>query len=152
MPAVLTKYFGSLEYHQSEVVRFPSGLPAFEEELEFLVIEPAAKAPLAFLQSMRQPNLCFLALPVLAIDPGYSLAVAIEDLEALQLETSRQPVIGAEIDCWTVIAPPHDGLLTANLLAPIVINRENRRGVQAIRLDSTYSHQHPVAKVEDVCS
>ncbi len=66
MPKVLTKYFGSLEYEPKDVVKFPSGLPAFEEELEFIVIEPAAKAPLAFLQSLRQPGLCFLTLPILA--------------------------------------------------------------------------------------
>ena len=152
MPQVLTKYFGSLEYLEDDVVQFPSGLPAFEEELEFLVIEPAAKAPLAFLQSMRQPGLCFLALPILAVAPDYALAMTLEDLEALHMDTGRQPEIGREVDCLAVIAPPQDGLLTANLLAPVVINRSNRFGVQAIRLDSTYSHQHPVAKVEDVCS
>jgi len=152
MPQVLTKYFGSLEYQEDEVVQFPSGLPAFEEELEFLVIEPAAKAPLAFLQSMRQPGLCFLALPILAIDPDYALAITLEDLEALQLETTHQPEIGRDIDCLAVIAPPQDGPITANLLAPIVINRGKRFGVQAIRLDSTYSHQYPVAKAEDACS
>ena len=63
MPQVLTKYFGSLELQEEEIVRFPSGLPAFEEERQFLVIEPAANAPLAFVQSVRQPGLCFLLYP-----------------------------------------------------------------------------------------
>ncbi len=34
---------------------------------------------------------------------------------------------------------------TANLMAPIVLNVKTRRGLQAIRRDSRYSHQHPVA-------
>lgn len=152
MPKVLTKYFGSLEYEPKDVVKFPSGLPAFEEELEFIVIEPAAKAPLAFLQSLRQPGLCFLTLPILAIAPDYTLCIALEDLETLKLETGHQPEIGREIDCLAVIAPPQNGPLTANLLAPVIINRGNHFGVQAIRLDATYSHQYPVATAVDACS
>ena len=152
MPQLHTKYFGPLEYQEQDVVRFPSGLPAFEEESRFLVIEPPDRAPLAFLQSMRQPGLCFLALPVLSVEPRYGLAITTEDLEALKLDTGRQPAIGAEVDCLVVIAIPEGGVPSANLLAPIVINRANRLGTQAIRVDSTYSHQHPVAKVEDACS
>jgi flagellar assembly factor FliW len=152
MPQARTKYFGTLEYREQDVVRFPSGLPAFEDESRFLVIEPPDRAPLAFLQSMRQPELCFLALPVLAIDPQYNLAMTEEDLEALELDTSRQPAIGVEVDCLAIVAVPESGPASANLLAPIVIHRGSRLGVQAIRVDSTYSHQHPVAKQEDVCS
>ncbi len=152
MPQILTKYFGELEYQEQDVVRFPSGLPAFEEDLEFLLIEPAARAPLAFLQSTRQPRLCFLALPVLAIDPQYALAISAEDLAALEVDTARQPSIGADIHCLAVIAAPEQGPPTANLLAPIVINRKSRLGLQAVRVDSTYSHQHRLSPAEDVCS
>jgi flagellar assembly factor FliW len=152
MPQILTKYFGELEYQEQDVVRFPSGLPAFEEDLQFLVIEPAAQAPLAFLQSTRQPRLCFLALPVLAIDPQYALSVTTEDLGALELDTTRQPSIGAEIDCLAVVAAPEQGPATANLLAPIVINRKSRLGLQAVRVDSIYSHQHRLSPAEDICS
>ena len=152
MPQVLTKYFGPLEYQEDDVVRFPSGLPAFEEELAFLVIEPAVHAPLAFVQSVRQPGLCFLALPVLAVDPNYSLVIAVEDLDMLKLDSSRQPAIGREVDCLALIAAPESGPATANLLAPIVISKKNRLGAQAIRVDSTYSHQHPLGEPEVVCS
>ena len=152
MTQVLSKYFGPLEYREQDVVRFPSGLPAFEEEHEFLVIENASQAPLIFIQSIRQPGLCFLALPVLAIDPGYNFAVTAEDIDKLGLDATRQPAIGTEVDCLAIIAAPEDGTATANLLAPIVINRKNRMAVQAIRVDSTYSHQHVLTPAEDVCS
>lgn len=152
MPQLVTKYFGPLEYREEDVVQFPSGLPAFEDESRFLVIEPPDRAPLAFLQSMRQPGLCFLALPVLTIDPQYALAMTVDDLEVLQLDAGRQPAIGVEVDCLAIVAVPETGPANANLLAPIVIRRGNRLGVQAIRVDSTYSHQHPMAKEEDICS
>ena len=152
MPQILTKYFESFEYQEDDVVEFPSGLPAFENETRFLIIERAATAPLAFLQSLGQPDLCFLALPVLAIDPNYESAVTREDLQTLGLELNRQPRIGAEIGCLAILVVTENGRTSANLSAPVVINRTNRIGLQAIRADSVYSHQHPVTIQEEVCS
>jgi flagellar assembly factor FliW len=142
MPELLTKYFGSIQYREEDVVEFPSGLPGFEEESQFLVMEPPASAPLAFLQSVRLPGVCFLALPIQGIDSDYKLEITREDLESLGLPTTRQPRIGDEIGCFAVIVVAENGPVTANLLAPVIVNLENRRGVQAIRIDSIYSHQH----------
>jgi len=152
MPQILSKYFGTIDYVEEQVVRFPSGLPSFEEEDQFLIIRPADRAPLVFLQSMRQPSLCFLTLPILVIDPHYHLEMTTEDLASLELDTSRQPVIDGKVDCLAVLVAPEDGPPSANLLAPIVINPQTRLGIQAIRLDSEYSHQHPLARPEDICS
>src|SRR5207248_3227999 len=140
------------EYRDEEVVRFPGGLPAFEEEVEFLLIEPADRTPLQFLQSVTQPGLCFLALPILIVDPGYQLAMTIEDLVSIELDTDRQPVIGSEVECLGVLVAPETGPPSVNLLAPIVINRRNRLGLQAIRIDAAYSHAHSLAGPEAVCS
>ncbi len=49
-----------------------------------------------------------------------------------------------------MLAVAKAGGITANLLAPVVIHRTSNRGVQAIRVDACYSHQHPVG--EDICS
>src|SRR6266567_1514680 len=50
MPQILTKYFGPVEYGEADIIQFPSGLPAFEDETQFLTLEPQATAPLIFLQ------------------------------------------------------------------------------------------------------
>jgi flagellar assembly factor FliW len=150
MPRIATKYFGVIEYREDEIIRFPSGLPAFERELEFLAIERPANAPLVFLQSARTPGLCFLALPIEGIDRDYRLAIIQEDLRALGLPEDRQPRLGLEIRCLAIVAVTDSSSITANLLAPIVINPWNGRGLQAVRPDSVYSHRHPV--VEGICS
>ena len=145
MPNTPTKYFGNLEYRNEDVIQFPSGIPAFEEEVSFLLVEAADRAPLQFLQSMRQTSLCFLALPILVVDPKYRLELSPEDLTSLGLTTDCQPSIGADIECVAVLVTPEIGPPSVNLLAPIVINRRNRRGIQAIRADLTYSHQFKLA-------
>ena len=152
MPRISTKYFGSMEYREEDVVHFPFGFPAFEDELQFLAIERAECAPLRFLQSVRHPGLCFLALPILIIDPDYQLTMTTEDIESLHFDGRSQPAIGEEIECLAILVSPPEGPPTANLLAPVVINRANHIGLQAIRSDFVYSHQHSLAALADVCS
>src|SRR5205807_1139969 len=152
MPEILTKYFGSIDYKEADVVQFSAGLPAFEDETQFLLIEPAASAPILFLQSLGQASLCFLTLPILSVDPHYELAITRDDLQSLGLEPGD-----AGLTCLAVIAVTENGAVNANLLAPILINRRVQRGLQAIRVDSIYSHEHPVtalsgAQQEDACS
>ncbi len=102
-------------------------------------------APIVLLQSMTRASLCFVALPLQAVDRGYQLAIAPEDLADLGLATGRQPELGAEVLALALLSLHDDSLATANLMAPVVLNVKTRRGLQAIRRDSRYSHQHPVA-------
>jgi flagellar assembly factor FliW len=145
MPSVETKYFGVLLYTGESVFNFPQGLPAFEQEKAFVVIETPEKAPLVFLQSLARPSLCFVTFPILVVDQSYRMAIAPEDLEELGLDPGRQPVLGAEIIALALVALQDELLATANLMAPVVLSVKNRRGLQAIRRDSIYSHEHPVA-------
>lgn len=144
MPSLETQHFGLIAYQAGELIEFPAGLPGFEQQRSFLAIEQPETRPLVFLQSVAEPALCFLALPVLAIDPGYRLSIASEDLGVLGLPGERQPSIGAEVLCLAIIAVAEGRSPTANLLAPVVVNLESRRAMQAIQTESGYSHQTPL--------
>jgi flagellar assembly factor FliW len=145
MRSIETKYFGTLPCSEEWVFDFPQGLPAFEEEKGFVLIEPPAGAPLVFLQSMARPGLCFAAFPVLAVDQGYQLGIAPEDLEELGLDARRQPALGSEVIVLALLSLDGEFRATANLMAPVVLHVATRRGLQAIRRDSRYSHEHPMA-------
>lgn len=149
MPSLATKYFGTLSYADESVFRFPQGLPAFEQEKAFVLIEwpggeSPERAPLVFLQSMARTSLCFVALPVPVIDKDYHLAIAPEDLQALGLAPSRQPALGTEVIVLALLSLRDELVATANLMAPLVLNVKTRSGLQAIRRDSVYSHEHLV--------
>jgi flagellar assembly factor FliW len=159
MPSLETKYFGTLPYAHESVFDFPQGLPAFEEEKSFVLIggskghgpnedgpkgDGSEGVPLVFLQSMARASLCFAAFPILAVDNNYQLAITPEDLEGLGLATARQPMLGAEVMVLALVSLHDELLATANLMAPVVLNVETRCGLQAIRRDSRYSHEHPI--------
>jgi len=154
MPECVTRYFAVMEYSEDAVIRLPNGLPGFEQEREFVLIDQPSHRPMVFFQSLRTPHLCFLALPVLSVDRAYRLAVTPDDLAVLQLDLSRQPKIGDEVMCLCFIASGEDRKMSANLLSPIVINIATRVAVQAIQTGCHYSHRHPLTagEPEAVCS
>ncbi len=154
MPELDTKHIGRISYAEKDVLEFPAGLPGFERERTFLPVEVVAAKPLILLQSMTTPGLCFMTLPVLSIDPGYRLNMAREDLRTIGLAEDVQPVIGADVVCVAIVSMSEDKPPTINLLAPLVVNMKTGRGVQAIQVDSSYSHQHevPAPEPEVSCS
>jgi flagellar assembly factor FliW len=152
MPICRTKYHGAMEYAEGAVLHFPLGLFGFEEETRFLSIEQPALRPIVFLQSLATPDLCFLALPVSVVDPSYAVDLQPEDLKRIQLPASRQPEIGSDILCLTLLVIQENGPTTANLLAPIVVNRQNLLAIQAISGNQNYSHQVPVHSEAYACS
>jgi flagellar assembly factor FliW len=149
MPLVETKYFATLSYAEDAVFDFSQGLPGFEDEKSFVLIEAAESAPLVFLQSLTRASLCFLAFPILVVDRSYELAIAPEDLQHFQLDVRRQPALGTEVMVLALISLRDGFVATANLMAPIVLNLKSRHGLQAIRRDSRYPHDHPVALVQE---
>jgi flagellar assembly factor FliW len=147
MPFFETKYFGCLSYDPESAVEFPCGLPGFEDCRKFVVVRLPQSDPLIYLQSLEDPGLCFITMPVLSVDPEYRLRVSDEDLDLLGLSSARQPRIGDDVLCLTVVSMKEDGP-TANLLAPVVVNVRSLKAVQAISPDSRYSHQHALLPQE----
>lgn len=153
MPQADTQQFGPIEYALEDVIEFPLGLPAFEQEHSFLLIAPLTAKPLVFLQSLGRSELCFVTLPLEVVDPNYQLSVSAEDLTVLLLAGQNLGAVGLASDVrirTLAIISLTDSCPTANLLAPLVINVKEKRGAQAIRLDNLYSHQHPVEAL--ICS
>jgi flagellar assembly factor FliW len=147
MVQILSKRLGAVDLDEAAILHFPVGLPGFERCTRFALLEPPPSAPILFLQSLDQPEVCFLAAPVTAIDPAYQLAMTPEDSNSIGIESEEDLV------CLAILAPAEDGRFTANLLAPVVIDRKTRRAIQAVRVDSRYSHQHPLAAAEETqCS
>lgn len=140
MPRAQTERFGVLEYAEESTLLFPRGLPGFESCRRFVLLDDPRLKPLLHLQSLERPELCFLAVPVRSIEPEYETTLSEEDKETLGREHPET------LDL-TLLSAGGDGELTANLLAPVVIDLATQRGVQAVRWDARYSHRHAVGRL-----
>lgn len=152
MSLLSTKYFGPIECDEQSAFHFPAGLPAFEDERSFVPMDLPDHEPLIFLQSMTTPELCFLAFPILVVDPAYHLSLSVEDLATLGLGSEAEPKIGEDLLVLALLCVRDGFPVSANLMAPIVVNLKTATAIQAIRSDSLYSHEHPVGSVAEVGS
>lgn len=153
MPSFIsTRDFGAVPYDASAALHFPLGLPGFEHEKTFVSLQHPNYGALVFLQSIATQELCFVALPVQMVAPGYSLTLSEEDVSALGFAPGSQPVPGKEILCLVLLSLLPEQPPTANLLAPVVIRLATQVGVQAIQGSGEYSHAHPMLAAEPVCS
>jgi flagellar assembly factor FliW len=148
MPVTVTRYFGELTYDQDGVFCFPIGIPGFETQRRFLFIEQQHTHPVVFMQSLDQPDLCFLAVPVSVAVPNYSLELAPEEHSTLGL-TENLAFGSSGITCLGLITCVEGGNPTINLASPIVLNLEKRIGIQAIPAGSRYSLRHPLLAREE---
>ena len=125
-----TTHLGDLEWDSASEISLPLGLPGFENERRMVPVEVPAQRPLVYLQSVVNPEICFVALPVRTIDPAFELVLSDEDRSALSL-SEGVPEIGGDVLCLALLIPDA-GSVRVNLDAPIVINLHNSRCVQAL--------------------
>lgn len=145
MPSTNTKQFGLVHFSEEDVFEFPDGIPGFESERSFIYVERPALRPVVFLQSVVNPDLCFITLPAVSIDPAYQLQIAPEELNILGLASGEAASNESSLACLAIVCLPREGQPTANLLGPVVLSRTTKKGLQSVRDDCRYSATTPIA-------
>ena len=138
MRKINTLRFGELEIEEQDVVRFADGIPAFEDEHEFVVLPYEEGTPYMFLQSMMTPELAFLMTDPFVFFPDYSFELDDESMEKLAINSMDDVLV------CTLISVPRSGVadMTTNLLAPVVINRHTMQARQIVLEKTQYTTKH----------
>ena len=134
--SLTSPWLGEFQWDPGCELDFPLGLPGFEQYTRMVAVEIPSQRPLIYLQSAEKVDVCFLALPVLTVFPGFNLRLSEDDRSLLGFEPAvpaggDSPVLGDDVLCLALLLPVGPTVQT-NLDAPIVINLHNSRGVQAI--------------------
>jgi flagellar assembly factor FliW len=138
MPRTLeSRRFGQMEVREEAVIRFPDGLPGFEELHRFLLLSLPELEPVQFLVSIDDTEISFPVLPAPLCVPDYAPDVRAADLEPLRAAE------GSAVTTYVILTFHHEGeRVTANLRAPVLINPASRVGRQVTLSDSTHSLRH----------
>ena len=138
MRKVSTVRFGELEVEESKIVHFEAGIPAFEEEHEFLILPYSEESPYVFLQSAVSPDLAFLMTNPFVFFSDYEFELDDESQEKLGITKEEDMLI------YVLLTIPGGvvGDMTANLMAPVVVNRENMQAKQLVLDRSHYTTKH----------
>jgi flagellar assembly factor FliW len=138
---IVTRRYGRperLEVDAADIYEFCPGLAGFEAYTRYAIIrEP--DSPVEWLQSLDEPGLAFATLEPFLFYPGFSFELPDRDCDDLAL---RKPD-SATIRCLLTLSTSMEEI-TANLLAPIVLNRESRLARQVVLADSDLPLRFPV--------
>lgn len=129
--------FGEIEVADAELIRFPAGLPGFPAEHAFAFLPYQPDSPFAFLQSATDPDLSFVITDPFPFFKDYSFKLEDAILAELGLADDNLPRI-----VNIVRIPEKTEEMTANLLAPIVINWASRMAMQIVLEKSPYTVRH----------
>jgi len=149
---IQTRDFEWVEISPEDVICFPEGIPAFEEEKEFVLLSGNDEGnPFLWLQSVTHETPCFIVINPFVIWQDYKPLIPPRIMKKLEVSTE-------EALRYLVIAvvPPNIREITVNLRSPIVINSAKNLAMQVVLEQGNYGIRHPLfedeKEVEQGCS
>lgn len=135
---IRTKNFGEVEIEKDKIIYFQEGIPAFEEEKEFvLILNEDKESPFHSLQSVNKKELSFIVVNPFEIFDDYDILLPDIAINKLKIEKEE------DLNIYTIVVIPEDiKKMTTNLAGPIVINRNKMLGKQVILDDERYTTKH----------
>lgn len=129
--------FGEIEVSEDKLLQFPHGLPGFPEERGFAYLPSADDNPFAFLQSTNEPDLTFIVVDPFAFFKDYEFSLDDQIASELGLSSDNPPQI-----INIVSVPANAEEMTANLLAPVIVNTQSRTAIQMVLEKTAYTTRH----------
>ena len=138
MRKISSSRVGEIEFDDAYIVHFKDGIPAFEDEHEFVILPYEEESPYYFMQSLKSPELAFLLTIPFLFFQDYSFELDDQTIEELAITDNDK------VHYYALITIPNGSIryMTANLVAPIVLNAENMQAKQIILEKSNYTTKH----------
>ena len=134
-----TARFGSLEIQDQDILVFPDALYGFDQEKEFalLPLDPTIESPMEWLQSLTSLELAFIVTDPFLFIPEYKMVLSDSEQTQLGIESMESVVVRV-----IVTIPKVHTEMTANLVAPIVINQKKSLAKQVVLTNAEYDTKH----------
>ena len=127
--------FGDYDIPATRVLSFADGLVGFRDARRFALLDSnRPESPFRCLVSLDVPELGFVVCDPTRLWPGYA--------------ADLPPPASGRLEDQAVLAivtiPQDPGQMTANLMAPLVVDCTTRTGCQVILDNGRYSTRHPL--------
>lgn len=81
-----TRYHGTIEYDEKEVIKFEKGLPGFEELKKFIIFPVEEDSPFNILHSIEDDEIGFTVVSPFYVDSGYEFNVDDDKIKELKIK------------------------------------------------------------------
>ena len=121
---VKTKYFGEIDITEDKIITMDRGLMGFEQYTKYTILYDSEKetTTISWFQSLEEPTLALPVINPLIVKPDYNPVVIL----------------------LTMTVPADIKNMTVNLMAPIIVNSDTRKGAQIIVDNKDYEIKYKV--------
>jgi Uncharacterized protein conserved in bacteria len=138
---VKTTRFGEIDVDDTKIIEMRRELLGFEGLKTFTIISQEDKGPFMWLQSLEDGSVAFVVVNPQVIKPDYEPEISDADAESLKLAASKDVLMLAIV---TIRMDPFR--VTANLRAPVVINKSLKIARQIVLEDEDYSIKYNLSE------
>ena len=122
---------GAVEVSEDKIIEFPAGLPGFEKLRRFVFLhEGSGDGNVFLLQSVEDTSVTFSLTGPEQLGITYEFPLSDAEVASLKLSRPEDAVVAVIIRKGDD-APANAGL-RANFMAPLLINIQQRRGLQKV--------------------
>ena len=122
---IVSTRFGEIEINDNSIIRFIGGLPGVEELDRYAIIRCDQTEPIHWLQSLDDPDIAIPIVNPFILKPDYEIEVDDGDLDLIGTHKEEDLVV------LSIMVIPEDiSKMTANLMAPLLINIKKMVGAQ----------------------
>ena len=128
---ILTTRFGPVAIPAEDRVEFPAGLVGVPQLKRFALVRDPQQPNLTWLQSARDPAWAMALVSARHVNPGYQVRVNEDHIQVIE------PTGAGDVDFYVILNRTAQ-TVTANMQAPVLINRRRGLGVQLVLPDTRY--------------
>ena len=142
---VKTTRFGDLEIDEKKVIHMPDGILGFPSYKRFYIMDHK-NTPFKWFQSIDNPDLAFVIINPLLIEPHYRIEIPRSEVASLDISDEKDVLV------MVIISIPEDpAQMTANLQGPLVINTKKMLAKQLVLMDDRYTTRHYILSQPEKC-
>lgn len=136
---IQTKFHGVLDINENYIIDFKYGIPGFEQETKFIILELFEGSAYKVLQSIQHSYVAFIMVDPWMFESSYEFDLKESVIEELQIKTPQQ------LEIYSIMTISNDfSKSTINLLAPIIIHRDENMGMQFVLEGTSYTTKYPI--------
>lgn len=133
--------FGRTDISSDTILHIPEGLLGFDSYKDFVLLKNDHYPALKWLQSIEDPSIIFIVTNPIDFFPDYNIELSDEDLKSLELKSMDDVSL-----VTTVTIDKELGIMTTNLMGPIILNSKNYVARQIVMQDERYTTKHTINK------
>lgn len=133
-----TSRFGEIEIDENLVFNFIEPILGYDQLKQYVLIDNNPESPFKWLQSIEDPNVAFPVTFPAYFGIDYQFTIPEDKAKKLEL-TNAENLLSLNIAC---IPQGNVQETTVNLVGPIVVNIENKNGLQLVLTDTKYNIKH----------